>query len=212
MPQSAVTGHAGRLVIGTGRHSGLLLLQGRVHHYEGYDWERVTFGVRVLAELGVRRLIVTNAAGGIRSTLRIGDLMLIDGHWSFLNVGMADKSPQPQRSTELWSRRLIEMGLSIDSGLNLQRGVYAMMSGPCYETPAEVRMLRTLGIDAVGMSTVPEAIVAARHGMEVLGVSCITNAASGLGDEPLDHSHVAAAAAQVEHMFTQWLFAVLEQV
>lgn len=211
MPQSAVTGHAGRLVIGTGPYAGLLLLQGRVHYYEGYNWERVTFAVRVLAELGVRQLIVTNAAGGIRSTLQTGDLMLIDGHWSFLNVGMAEGVSQPGFRAEVWSRRLIEMGLCLDTGLNLHRGVYAMMSGPCYETPAEVRMLRTLGIDAVGMSTVPEAIVAARHGMEVLGVSCITNAASGLGDEPLDHSHVAAAAAQVEHMFTQWLFAVLKQ-
>lgn len=213
MPQPAVPGHAGRLVIGAGPLSGILFLQGRVHYYEGHPLSSLTFAVRMLSQLGVRNFVVTNAAGGIRSGFAPGDLMVIDGHWTFLNVQQTSTSagflPNEQR---LWNRRLRELALQTDTPLNVHSGVYAMMSGPNYETPAEVRMLGRLGVSAVGMSTVPEAITAASLGMDVLGVSCITNVASGLSDSPLDHAEVGQTASNIEADFTSWMLKLLEQL
>lgn len=210
MPQPAVAGHAGRLIIGTGELAGVLFLQGRVHYYEGHALDRMTFATRLMSVLGVQRLIVSNAAGGITSGYRPGDIMLISGHWTLLNI----QSPSAHNGRKLppsmlWSSRLRELGHAIPTPLSVHEGTYAMMSGPNYETPAEVLMLQSLGVDAVGMSTIPEAYAAAALGMEVLGVSCITNAASGLSDQPLDHADVSETAASVETEFTAWLFALL---
>ena len=212
MSQSNGAGHAGRLVIGNGELAGVLFFQGRVHHYEGHVLDKVTFATRMLAELGVDRLIVTNAAGGIAADFQPGHLMLIKGHWSFLNTQLRHDKTLDTAFGRLWSPRLIELAKRIDTPLTLHSGVYAMMSGPCYETPAEVRMLKTLGVDAVGMSTIPESIVAAERGFEVLGVSCITNVASGLSDAPLDHSEVSDVAGSIDEAFTAWLFELLRQL
>ncbi len=209
VPMSNVTGHAGRVVIGSGELSGVLLFQGRVHSYEGHSLEKVTFVARMLAQLSVQRLIVTNAAGGIAAAFQPGDLMLINGHWSFANVQLRHGDARGHSGGRLWNPQLIEHAKSINTPLTLHSGVYAMMSGPCYETPAEVRMLQTLGVDAVGMSTIPESIVAAERGINVLGVSCITNVASGLSDAPLDHSEVAHVAGSIDDAFTTWLFELL---
>ena len=212
MPQPAVAGHAGRMVLGTGQLGGVALMQGRVHYYEGHSLATMLFAVELLAALGVRRLIVTNAAGGITAGYQPGDLMMITGHWSFLNVCEAGNySGRSSAAEYLWNRPLLEMAKTVKSSLTVHQGVYAMMSGPNYETPAEVRMLRTMGVDAVGMSTVPEAMAAARRGIEVLGVSCITNIASGLSEKALDHAEVSETAGSIETEFTQWLFDVLSQ-
>ena len=191
LPCPAVCGHAGRLILGNGELDGTLLLQGRVHLYEGHSLERTTFAVRVLQQLGVRNLLVTNAAGGINDVFCVGDLMLLNGHWTFLNAYPPPGGNCRVPSTKLWSNRLRHVAQSVDSSLSVHEGVYAMMQGPNYETPAEVQMLKTLGVDAVGMSTVPESLAASAAGMDVLGVSCITNLASGLTDQPLHHSEVS---------------------
>ncbi len=212
LPCPAVRGHAGRLIMGTGELAGILLLQGRVHLYEGHSLDRATFAVRMLQHLGVQNLMVTNAAGGINEAFRVGDLMLLNGHWTFQNVHQPSSVSRKVPSTKLWSDRFRHVARSVDCSLSVHEGVYAMMPGPNYETPAEVQMLKTLGVDAVGMSTVPESLAAVAAGMEVLGVSCITNLACGLSDQPLNHSEVSRAAAQVETEFARWLFNVLSRL
>ncbi len=213
MPQPAVAGHAGRLIIGRGIFEGVLLLQGRVHYYEGHSLAKIIFSIEMLHELGLKQLIVTNAAGGITTGFHPGDLMLISGHWSFVctceNSAIAGRT---SAADALWNTRLLEAASCIETPLTVHQGVYAMMSGPNYETPAEVRMLRTLGVDAVGMSTIPEALAAARRGMLVLGISCITNIASGLSDKPLDHAEVSEAASGIESEFTRWLINLLSKI
>ncbi|MEQ9406770.1 MAG: purine-nucleoside phosphorylase [Fuerstiella sp.] len=210
MPTAAVAGHAGRVVIGAGPLAGVLLFQGRVHYYEGHSLTRVTYVAQILGALKVRSLVVTNAAGGIRQGFRPGDLMLLNGHWSFVNVRERRVGSAPIRSGCLWCSRFRQLAQGIPTPLSLHEGVYAMMSGPNYETPAEVRMLARLGVDAVGMSTLPEALVAAGHGIEVLGVSCITNIASGLSDSPLDHCEVSHVAASIDEPFSDWLLTLLQ--
>jgi len=213
MPQPRVAGHSGRVLAGGSRLNDSVLLQGRVHHYEGYSFEEITFSVRLLHHLGVRQLVLTNAAGGIRSTFRPGDLMLISDH-----LAMADRRCPPGIRSEqrdlgpLWGPALRELADRISTPLNVHQGTYAMMPGPNYETPAEVRMLKRLGADAVGMSTVPEALQAHALGMRVLGVSCITNAAAGLSTGPLSHDEVDAMAAAVESEFVAWLHELLEHL
>ena len=216
MPLPAVPGHAGRMIICSRSCPGTAFLQGRVHYYEGHGPERISFAVRMLRELGVRRLIVTNAAGGINDRLRPGHLMLISGHWTWLRIQTAvmpaDGRPGlPRRSPlqNLWAPSLRELAKSVPTSLVLDEGTYAMMSGPNYETPAEVRMLRILGADAVGMSTIPESLVAAELGMQVLGISCITNIASGLSDQTLSHADVSNVAGSIEQEFTDWLLRLL---
>lgn len=226
MPVTRVAGHEGRLVIGTGKRKGVVLLQGRVHLYEGHPVESLTFATRLLTELGMQHLVVSNAAGGIQEGYRPGDLMLINGHWTFCDVQnhvteipSADSPreiPRPFARTAaghyLWNQQLLQIAESLPSSLKIHKGAYAMMSGPNYETPAEIRMLRTLGCQAVGMSTLPEAIAAARRSVKVLGVSCITNVAAGLSDQPLDHSEVSETAGSVETEFVDWLFRLLTKL
>jgi len=212
MPVPLVDGHDGRIVAGGTSLEGVLLLQGRIHHYEGHSWNDITFCVRMVHQLGVRRLVITNSAGGIHPKLRPGNLMLIDGHLNPLNMfgrGYEGNAIVPRTGRVVWDSSLLNHAASQPTSLDIHRGVYAWMPGPNYETPAEIRMLRTLGANAVGMSTVPEALCAAELGMQILGVSCITNAAAGLGNHPLSHDEVSETAGRVEKEFCAWLFGMI---
>jgi purine-nucleoside phosphorylase len=216
-PIPRAVGHAGRLVLGTLRGRAVAVLAGRVHFYEGYDLRAVTFAVRVLAALGVRTLILTNAAGGINLGFGEGGLMVIDDHLNFLGsnplVGPNDErlGPRFPDMTHVYSPRLRELAdrAGEAAGVPLRHGVYAAVHGPSYETPAEIRWLRTAGADAVGMSTVPEAIVARHMGVEVLGISCIANMAAGIHPGALDHQDVLAAARRVADQLTGLLEEIL---
>ena len=212
-PSSKVIGHEGRLVIGTLAGRRVAVLSGRAHFYEGHDLRTVTFATRAIARLGVRTLVLTNAAGGINVKLTPGTLMVMDDHINLLGsnplVGPNEEkfgARFPDMS-EVYSRRL--RGLADDvaraQGLPLGHGVYVAVHGPSYETPAEIRFLRTIGADAVGMSTVPEAIVARHMGLDVLGISCITNAAAGVLPQPLNHDEVMEVARQVRGAFAALL-------
>lgn len=211
MAQSTVVGHAGNLCLGSVGSVPVACLQGRVHCYEGHELERVVFGVRLLAELGCRAVLLTNAAGGIAEGLSPGDLMLIVDHINLMGrnplVG-TNQEPYP-RFPDLSRAYDMELchaarGAAAQVGVELREGVYAAVLGPSYETPAEIRMLRTLGADAVGMSTVPEVIALRHRGVRVGALSCITNLAAGLGGE-LSHDEVKEVADRVKGSFTSVL-------
>ena len=217
MPLSSVSGHAGNLV--TGFHGGkrILAMQGRTHLYEGNSAAEVVFGVRLMALLGAETLIVTNAAGGIAPTLAAGDLMAISDQ---LNLTGTSSLTGPNNDLEgprfldmsaAFDPELIEAASGVAAGLGfeLRRGVYAGLLGPAYETPAEVRMLRTLGADAVGMSTVLEVLAARHMGLRVLGISCISNLAAGISEGPLSHDEVKQTAGRVRSRFEALLSGVL---
>lgn len=216
-PHSSVPGHAGRLVIGTLGGEPVVAMQGRVHFYEGYSPERVSFPARVLCSLGIKALVVTNAAGCVNAALRPGDLMAITDHLNLsgfnpLNGPNDDRlGPRFPDMSTAYHPALLQLlyASAAAQSVDLRRGVYAMLSGPSYETPAEIRMLRVLGADAVGMSTVPEAIVAAHMGVKVTGISCITNLAAGIGNKPLSHEEVAETAGRVRDVFARLLTAFL---
>lgn len=202
----SVPGHVGRLAIGRIGPAPVAVLQGRVHYYEGHDLTDVVFPVRVLAKLGVQSLLLTNAAGGINRELRPGDLMIIRDHLNLMGLnplrGINDERLGP-RFPDMSSvydpvfQEVIAAGLA-ETGRRPVRGVYAAWCGPSYETPAEVRMLASLGADAVGLSTVPEAIAARHAGLRVAGISCITNLAAGISDRPLNHQEVVETADRVK--------------
>jgi purine-nucleoside phosphorylase len=216
-PAAAVIGHEGRLVFGkTASGREILALAGRVHFYEGHDLRTVTFGTRVLGLLGVKMLILTNAAGGINTSFAQGALMVIDDHINLLGsnplVGPNDLrfGQRFPDMTEVYSKRLRALAHEVEAaGLTLEHGVYVALHGPSYETPAEIRYLRTIGADAVGMSTVPEAIVARHMGVEVLGISCITNMAAGVLPAPLNHDEVMETARRVRTQFVALLEAII---
>ena len=212
-PTSTVAGHSGRLVIGTIDEVPVLAMQGRVHFYEGYSLEEVTFPVRTFKLLGIKTLVLTNAAGGVDVQLSPGALMLISDHLNLMGVNPL-RGPNDERfgprfpdMSEVYSRVLQEQASEEAQamGVELRRGIYAALAGPSYETPAEIHMLRGFGADAVGMSTVPEAIVARHMGIEVLGISCITNMAAGLSNEPIHHEEVIETGKQVRETFTRLL-------
>jgi purine-nucleoside phosphorylase len=216
---SRVVGHAGRLVAGTVVGRRVLALAGRSHFYEGHSMGVVTFATRVLGRLGVKVLVITNAAGGINERFATGALMVIDDHVNFMGtnplVGPNDDrfgARFPDMS-EVYSRRL--RGLADQAarqrGVALEHGIYVAVCGPSYETPAEIRAFRTLGADAVGMSTVPEALVARHMGIEVLGVSCITNLAAGVSAKPLVHDEVMETAQRVRGAFITLLEGIIER-
>jgi purine-nucleoside phosphorylase len=216
-PASNVIGHAGKLVIGTLAGRRVAALSGRVHFYEGHDLRTVSFAARVIGRLGVKALILTNAAGGINVALTPGTLMVIDDHINLLGsnplVGANEDAwgvRFPDMS-EVYSKRLrgVVDAVARDQGLPIGHGIYVALHGPSYETPAEIRFLRTIGADAVGMSTVPEAIVARHMGVEVLGISCITNAAAGVLPQPLNHDEVMEVARQVRGAFAALLEGVI---
>jgi purine-nucleoside phosphorylase len=219
-PASAVIGHAGKLVVGTRAGRRVAALSGRAHFYEGHDLRTVTFATRVMGLLGVRQLILTNAAGGINVTFKPGTLMVIDDHINFLGTNPL-VGPNEDRfgfrfpdMTEVYSRRL--RGIADEAakarGVAIAHGVYVAVHGPSYETPAEIRAFRTLGADAVGMSTVPEAIVARQMGMDVLGISCITNPAAGVLPTPLHHDEVMEVARRVKGEFSSLLEGIIERL
>jgi purine-nucleoside phosphorylase len=208
-PLTTVEGHAGKLVAGRLGGKDVLAMKGRFHYYEGYDMSQVVYHIRVFKLLGINNLLVTNAAGGINKTFKPGDLMLIKDHISFF-------APSALRGrnfdefglrfpdmTEAYSKTLREMAKNAAEsvGIKLQEGIYAFAQGPMYETPAEIRALGILGADAVGMSTVPEVITARHAGMNILGISCITNMAAGILDKPLHHEEVMNTAKEVERKF-----------
>ena len=207
-PTATVVGHAGKLIAGTLAGRPVVALAGRFHMYEGHDAALAGFPVRVFHALGVRALFVSNAAGGIRRTFRAGDLMLIRDHLNlmFRNPLIGEVEPGDERFPDMsapydeaFARQL--RGHATALGIPLQEGVYGGLLGPTYETPAEVRMLATLGADAVGMSTVPEVIVARALGMRVAGISCITNLASGISPHPLSHAEVIETTTLVAERF-----------
>jgi purine-nucleoside phosphorylase len=210
---STAQGHAGSLVIGKVEGVPVAAMQGRVHYYEGYSLEEVTFPIRTFKLLGINTLILTNAAGGVDVQLSQGALMVISDHLNLMGVNPL-RGPNDERFgprfpdlTEVYSRELQELASeeARTLGITARRGVYAALAGPSYETPAEIHMLRTFGADAVGMSTVPEAIVARHMGMRVLGISCITNMAAGISESPINHEEVMETGHRVREAFTQLL-------
>lgn len=212
-PVSTVEGHAGQLVLGSLSGKKVVAMQGRFHFYEGYSMDKVTFPVRVMKLLGVEKLIVTNAAGGVNEGFRAGDLMLITDHINNTGtnplIGPNDErfGPRFPDMSEAYSKDLRAVAKEVAGKLaiDLKEGVYVGNSGPTYETPAEVRLARVLGGDAVGMSTVPEVIVARHCGMKVLGISCITNMAAGILDQPLSHEEVIETTEQVKSSFLSFI-------
>jgi purine-nucleoside phosphorylase len=219
-PVSHVVGHAGRLVTGTLAGRRVAALSGRAHVYEGHPIAAVVFGVRVMARLGVRQVILTNAAGGINVDFASGALMIIDDHINLLGtnplVGPNDDrfGPRFPDMTEVYARRLRSIAgeAAAAVGVMVTHGVYVAVLGPSYETPAEIRAFRTLGADAVGMSTVPEAIAARHMGVEVLGISCITNMAAGVLPQPLVHEEVLETGRRVQGAFSSLLEAIIERI
>jgi purine-nucleoside phosphorylase len=222
-PVSRVIGHEGKLVIGRLAKAGgrtIAALAGRCHVYEGHDLRIVTFGIRVLGLLGVKTLILTNAAGGVNTGFQRGALMVMDDHINLIGnnplVGANDDrfGARFPDMTEVYSVRLRNIADRAGQAMNLllPHGVYVALLGPSYETPAEIRYLRTIGADAVGMSTVPEAIVARHMGIEVLGISCITNMAAGVLPQPLDHAEVMETARRIRGQFIALLEEIIGQL
>ena len=219
-PRSTVAGHAGMWCCGTLYGKRVVMMQGRFHYYEGYGMKDVTLPVRVMQKIGVKTLIVTNAAGGVNLGYHPGELMVIGDIFS-----MTAQNPLIGPNLDAFGPRFPDMSCAFDKelralahecaseqGFALREGVYAQMTGPTYETPAEIRMLRTLGADAVGMSTVPEVIVARHGGMRVLGISCITNMAAGILDQPLNHAEVTETANRVKGQFRNLLDGIIEKM
>jgi purine-nucleoside phosphorylase len=219
-PASNVIGHSGRLVVGNVADRGVVALAGRAHLYEGYDLGTVVFATRVMARLGVKRLILTNAAGGINTAFAPGALMVIDDHINLIGsnplIGPNDErfGQRFPDMTEVYSARLRRIADEAGraKGVPLTHGVYIAAHGPSYETPAEIRCYRLMGGDAVGMSTVPEAIAARHMGLEVLGISCITNMAAGVLPGPLDHDDVMETARRVRGSFIALLEGIIERL
>ena len=219
-PKSTVPGHSGRLVVGTLDGVPVAVMQGRVHAYEGYSPEEVTFPVRVLGLLGVKTLVVTNAAGGIRLDMKQGDLVLLSDHINFTGrnpiAGENDERFGPRffDMTEAYSLRLRKLAAKAAEceGLSLAEGVYLCVLGPSFETPAEIRAFRVMGADLVGMSTVQEVIVARQMGIEIVGISCVTNLAAGIQPEPLSHEEVMETGHRVAAQFTKLLTALIPAI
>jgi len=219
-PVTTVEGHNGQLIVGNINGKNLLAMKGRFHYYEGYEIKDVVMPVRMFKKLGVKNLIVTNAAGGLNTAFQPGDLMVIKDHISLF-------APSPLRGknlteygtrfpdmTKTYNRVLIELAFNVshELGIKLKEGVYAFVQGPMYETPAEIRALGILGADAVGMSTVPEVITANHSGMNVLGISCITNMAAGITDSSLNHEEVIAAAKKIEQDFSNLVINIISRI
>jgi len=231
--RSTVQGHAGQLVLGEVEGVPVAVQQGRFHFYEGYEMEQVMFPMRVFGRLGVKNVILTNAAGSLSTEMRPGSLMLISDHLNLMGVnplrGKNDEQfgPRFPDMTDVYTKSLQEIAIReadaiaksrFDSGRDaehtmfLHRGVYCALSGPTYETPSEIRMYRLLGADAVGMSTVPEAIAARHQGMNILGISCITNFGAGMTAEPINHQEVMETGARVAEIFKDLLRRIIKRI
>jgi len=225
-PQSTVVGHSGRIVAGSLGGIPLVVMQGRVHYYEGYSASQVTFPMRTLGALGLQAVVLTNAAGGIQEGYRVGQLVALADHINFMGfnplVGPNDERFAIRAGaglrffdmTEAYSKRFRKLAREAanSEGFPLSEGVYLAVPGPSFETPAEIRAFRTLGATLVGMSTVPETIVARHMGIEVLGISCVTNLASGLGSTQLSHEEVFETGRQVEHRLARFLERLLPAI
>lgn len=219
-PVSTVEGHAGEFCLGRLVGRNVAVMSGRFHFYEGYSLQQVTFPVRVMKELGCRSLIVTNAAGGINTNFNVGDLMLISDHLNnlgsnpLIGPNIASHGPRFNDMSTAYDAeyRAMARGVAKDLGIALREGVYVASTGPSYETTAEIRMLRTWGADAAGMSTVPEVIVARHAGMRVLGITCVTNMAAGILPQPLSHDEVIETTKRVKVAFRKFVLAVLERM
>lgn len=219
-PVSGVAGHIGRFVIGTHGEKTVIAMQGRVHYYEGYPMAYMTIGVRAMRMAGANTILLTNAAGGVNTAYLPGTLMLISDHINFSGAhpligpnaeGFGPRFPDMSNVYDKTLRKALKQAAAKE-GITLEEGVYMMFSGPSYETPAEIRMARALGADAVGMSTVPEAITAAHCGMKTVGISLITNPAAGVSDTKLSHEEVQAAAKEANARFTALVNIALEEV
>ncbi len=216
-PVSTVAGHSGKLIVGKIASKTVMMMQGRFHYYEGYEMNEVTFPVRVMQVLGIKNLIVTNAAGGVNKEFRPGDLVLIKDHLNLMGANPlrgANLSDLGARFPDLseafnqeWRKKALNLMPKV--GLEPKEGVYAAVSGPSYETPSEILYLRTIGADLVGMSTAPEVIVANHGGMKVLGISCVTNMAAGVLPEKLSHNEVIATTQRIEQQFVGFVKALI---
>lgn len=217
--RSTVEGHSGRLIVGKlpGTSISVAVMQGRFHYYEGYSLDEVTLPIRAFGAMGVKKLALTNAAGGVNHSFKAGDLMLISDHINLMMLSplrgqhdnrLGERFPD---MSEVYSReyRRIAKEVAAEQGVRLTEGIYMSLQGPNYETPAEIRMMRLLGADAVGMSTVPEAIVARQMGMQTLGISLITNAAAGIEDAPINHAEVMEMGHRVSNQFCELLTKII---
>jgi purine-nucleoside phosphorylase len=219
-PVSTVEGHASRLVLGLLNGKPVAVMQGRFHYYEGYSMEKIALGVRLLGSLGTRTLVITNAAGGIRDDLKPGDFMLITDHINLMGsnplVGpnLDHLGPRFPDMSDAYSRDLRSLAFRVagEEGIKLKEGVYAAFTGPSYETPAEIQLLKTVGADAVGMSTIPEVITACHMGLKVLGISCISNLAAGISDKPLSHDEVKETAEKAKSRFMRLVLALVSHM
>ena len=219
-PVSTIKGHKGRLVIGKLQGKTVIAMEGRFHYYEGYNMNEVTFPVRVMKLLGISTLIVTNAAGAINTDFKPGNLMIINDH-----INLSGNNPLIGKNPDDFGTRFPDMSMAynknhialvkdvaISLNIDIKEGVYLMMSGPTYETPAEIRMLRTLGADAVGMSTVPEVIVANHSELKVIGLSCLTNMAAGILEQPLNHQEVIHTSQKSQSDFIKLMKGIIESI
>ena len=219
-PQPTVAGHSGAFVFGKKQGKTVVALQGRLHFYEGFTQQELTLPIRVLAAIGVKTLVLTNAAGGVNLNFTPGDLMLIADHINYsganplIGQNLEAFGPRFPDVSDLYTGTLRKAirEKAAQAGIPLQQGVYLMYSGPNYETPAEIRMFRSFGADAVGMSTVPEALVAGHSGLQVVGVSCITNMAAGVLPVKLNHAEVVETAAKVHDKFHRLVDLILTAV
>lgn len=219
-PISTVAGHKGRFVFGYLGGKAVVAMQGRVHYYEGYSIGDVVMPTRIMGMLGAKKLILTNAAGGINYNYRPGDFMIITDHISnfvpspLIGANIEELGVRFPDMSEVYSKRMrgIVASAAIDCGISIKEGVYVQLTGPNYETPAEIRMCRTIGADAVGMSTACEAMAARHMGLEICGISCITNMAAGMNREPLSHKEVQETADRVAAQFKALISAVIERV
>lgn len=219
-PISTVEGHSGKLVIGKLQDKTVIAMDGRFHYYEGYSMNEVTIPIRVMKLLGIDTLIVTNAAGAVNKSFTPGDLMLITDHINssgnnpLVGENLKEFGPRFQDLSNAYDLNLQNKTKSIATALNidLKEGIYFMMSGPTYETPAEIRMIRTLGGDAVGMSTVPEVIVANHCNIRVLGISCLTNMAAGILDQPLNHAEVIETSNRAKANFIKLMKNIIKEI
>jgi purine-nucleoside phosphorylase len=220
LPTSTVKGHAGQFVIGELAGKKVIMMQGRFHYYEGNSMEALSLPVYIMKYLGVKDLIVTNAAGGVNTSFIPGDLMIIKDHINFaLNnplIGRNEEEVGPRFPDMCcaYDKGLINIAKNVSNTLNIgvKEGVYLMMTGPTYETPAEIRMTRILGGDAVGMSTVPEVIAASHCNLKVLGISCITNMAAGILDKPLNHAEVVETSNKVKDKFKNFIINIVKKI
>lgn len=216
-PLSGIKGHAGRLVFGELDGKNVVAMQGRSHYYEGYSMQELVYPVRVMKLLGISKLLVTNAAGGINHNFKAGQFMIISDHINLMGENplrgdnFDELGPRFPDMTEAYNKKLIKIAEKAVSkeGIKCDKGVYAALSGPSYETPAEIRFLEKIGADAVGMSTVPEVIVARHMGVEVLGISCITNMAAGILSKPLNHKEVIDISKKLEPQFKRLIHSIL---